>query len=121
MKNLFFLILLTISIISCKKIEGPGGTSAIRGTVKGSSYKAGKHEVLQIICTAGAELEHGDYWLLNTGDPTKQYYIYYTNPSWISNADPQLQGRIGIMVSFNYSDSNTDIANNTLTAITGTT
>lgn len=120
MKNLFLLILLTISIISCKKIEGPGGTSAIRGTVKGSSFKAGKHEVLQIICTTGAELEHGDYWLLNTGDPTKQYYIYYTNPTWISNADPQLQGRIGIMVSFNYSDSNTDIANNTLAAITST-
>lgn len=120
MKKLVLLTFLSLSIFSCKKIAGPGGTSAIRGEVKGSSFNAGQHEILQIICTAGSEIEHGDYWLLNTGDASKQYYIYYANPTWISNADPQLQGRIGIMVSFNYSDSNTDIANNTLTAITGT-
>ena len=122
MKKILYLISFTALVLSsaCKKIEGPGGTSAIRGEVKGSSFNAGQHEILQIICTAGSEIEHGDYWLLNTGDASKQYYIYYANPTWISNADPQLQGRIGIMVSFNYSDSNTDIANNTLSAITGT-
>ena len=102
MKKLVLFTFLSLSIFSCKKIAGPGGTSAIRGEVKGSSFNAGQHEILQIICTAGSEIEHGDYWLLNTGDASKQYYIYYANPTWISNADPQLQGRIGIMVSFNY-------------------
>lgn len=117
MRTLIIYTLLTFSLLSCKKIEGPGGTSAIRGEVKGSSFKAGQHEVLQVLCTAGIQLEHGDYWLLNTADPTKQYYIYYDNPTWVSNPDPQLQGRIGIMVPFNYSDSNLDIANNTQAAI----
>lgn len=121
MKNLILIGAIIMSALSCKKIEGPGGTSVIRGTVKGSSFSAGRHEVIQVICTAGIELEHGDYWILNTGDPLKQYYIYYSNPTWISNADPALQGRIGIMVSFNYSDSNTEIAENTQAAIAATT
>lgn len=121
MKKIILLSVLILSSLSCKKIEGPGGTSAIRGEVKGNSFKAGQHEVLQIICTGGQEIEHGDYWILNTGDPSKQYYIYYSNPTWISNADPQLQGRIGIMISFNYSDSNTEIATNTLAGLSGIT
>lgn len=121
MKKFLVFAILAMGFLSCKKIEGPGGTSAIRGQVKGSSFKAGQHEVLQVICTAGSLLEHGNYWILNTGDPTKQYYVYYKNPTWISNADPQLQGRIGIMVTFNYSDSNADIASNTQTAIASVT
>lgn len=117
MKSLVLFSILFLSFSSCKKIEGPGGTSAIRGVVKGNHFKAGQHEVLQVICTTGGQIEHGDYWLLNTGNPSKQYYIYYKNPTWISNADPQLQGRIGIMVTFNYSDSNVEIATNTQAAI----
>lgn len=120
MKKLVLSCAIILVALSCKKIEGPGGTSAIRGTVKGSSFKAGRNEVTQVTCTAGIELEHGDYWILNTGDPTKQYYIYYSNPTWISSADPQLQGRIGIMVSFNYSDSNAEIAAQTQAAIAAT-
>jgi hypothetical protein len=120
MKPVILVITLLLGFVSCNKIEGPGGTSAIRGTVKGSSFSAGRQEVTQVTCTAGIELEHGDYWILNTGDPSKQYYIYYSNPSWISNADPQLQGRIGIMVSFNYSDSNAEIAAQTQAAIAAT-
>lgn len=120
MKKLVLSCAIILVALSCKKIEGPGGTSVIRGTVKGSSFKAGRNEVTQVTCTAGIELEHGDYWILNTGDPTKQYYIYYSNPTWISSADPQLQGRIGIMVSFNYSESNAEIAAQTQAAIAAT-
>lgn len=49
------------------------------------------------------------------GEPL--YYVWYNNPTWVSNGDPQLQGRTGIQVNFNYSDSNLEIANATITAI----
>jgi hypothetical protein len=119
MKKILYIISFTALVLSsaCKKIEGPGGTSAIRGQVIGSTSKAGESEITQVICTAGIELEHGDYWLLNTSDPNKLYYVYYDNPTWISISDPQLQGRIGIMVSFNYSDSNIEIAEKTRLAL----
>ena len=119
MKKILYIISFTALVLSsaCKKIEGPGGTSAIRGQVVGSTSEEGESEITQVICTAGIELEHGDYWLLNTSDPNKLYYVYYDNPTWISASDPQLQGRIGIMVSFNYSDSNIEIAEKTRLAL----
>ena len=81
MKKILYLISFAALVLSsaCKKIEGPGGTSAIRGQVIGSTSEAGESEITQVICTAGIELEHGDYWLLNTSDPNKLYYVYYDN------------------------------------------
>jgi hypothetical protein len=113
MRQSFIILALLVLITSCKKVEGPGGTSAIRGKIVGSTSEAGESEITQVICSAGMELEHGDYWLLNTSNPNKLYYVYYDNPNWISASDPQLQGRIGLMVRFNYSDSNIEIAEKT--------
>lgn len=120
LKSLSFFIFSLFIFSSCKKIAGEGGTSAIRGTVTGTELATpGQAETTDVICTNGASIEHGDYWLLNSANTAKYYYIYYVNPNWISNADPQLAGRIGIPVSFNYSDSNLEIAQKTQTALAG--
>lgn len=117
MRQSFIIFSLLILITSCKKIEGPGGTSAIRGQLNGQDFSFGDKEITTISFTSGATIQHGDYWLLNSIDSSKLYYIYYTNPTWISSADPQLQGRIGVPVSFNYSDSNLEIAQRTLDSL----
>jgi len=121
MKKIIYFISLAVLLLNsaCKKIEGPGGTSAIRGNVTGHQVKNGDVEITEVTCTSGALLEHGNYWLLNTNIASKYYYIYYRNPTWISDADPHLAGRIGIEVVFNYSDSNLDIAQNTKIALDG--
>ena len=96
---------------SCvKKMVGPGGTSAIKGIVTGQDFKQGENEIQHITFTGGSQLEHGDYFLLNDLTYGANYYIYFSNPTWISPANPNLQGRIGLEVIFNYSDSNVDIA-----------
>ena len=105
---LLTMIFLTSSCI--KKIPGPGGSSAIKGVITGKEFKAGELEIQQITFTNGAQLEHGDYFLLNKVTGNSNYYIYFKNPNWVSPADPALDGRIGLEVVFNYSDSNTEIA-----------
>ncbi len=93
-----------------KKNVGPGGTSGITGSVTGQDFKQGKNEIQHITFTSGAQLEHGDYFLLNDLTSGVNFYIYFTNPNWISSANPNLEGRTGLEVVFNYSDSNVDIA-----------
>ncbi len=93
-----------------KKNVGPGGTSAIKGTVTGQDFKQGENEIQHITFTSGSQLEHGDYFLLNDLTSGTNYYIYFSNPNWISSANPNLQGRTGLQVVFNYSDSNVGIA-----------
>jgi hypothetical protein len=119
MKKIIYFFTLAVLLLNtaCNKIEGPGGTAAIRGKVTGHQVKNGDVEITEVTCTTGALLEHGDYWLLNTNLTSKYYYIYYSNPTWISDADPHLAGRIGIEVVFNYSDSNIEIAQNTKIAL----
>jgi hypothetical protein len=105
---------------SCKKVEGPGGTAAIRGKVMGSTVdqvKPGDAEIINVTVKNGADIEHGEYWLLNGPTNGELYYIWYNNPTWVSNGDPQLQGRTGIQVDFNYSDDNVTIAMNTVAAL----
>jgi hypothetical protein len=105
------LLFLSITFSSCvKKNPGPGGTSAIKGKVTGQDFNAGENEIQQIIFTGGAQIEHGDYFLLNEVKDGNNYYVYFKNPNWVSPADPAIQGRVGIEVIFNYSDSNLDIA-----------
>jgi hypothetical protein len=118
-----YLFVFGIILMSgCTKIEGTGGTSALRGKVTGTELASmGKAEQTDVICTNGASLEHGDYWLLNSSNTAKYYYIYYVNPTWISDPDPHLAGRIGVAVSFNYSDSNLEIAQKTQTALASIT
>ena len=109
-----------ISITSCNK-DGLGGTASIEGVVMGMDHSYAKNEITQVSFTNGNSVEHGDYWLLNSPDLNNYFYIWYDNPTWISNGDPGLQGRIGIKVSFNYSDSNIEIATRTMEAIANTT
>jgi hypothetical protein len=105
------LIGLIVTTFSCvKKNPGPGGTSAINGKVTGQDFIAGENEIQQITFTSGAQIEHGDYFLLNEVKDGNNYYIYFKNPTWVSSANPNIQGRIGLEVVFNYSDANTTIA-----------
>lgn len=115
-----FLTLLSVAILSCNK-EGQGGTSIIKGQLKGQDHSSSKAEVTEVIITNGNSVEHGDYWLLNTPSTNNYFYVWYDNPTWVSNGNPNLAGRTGIKVTFNYSDSNTDIATNTANAITAVT
>lgn len=108
---LLLLIVLFITTFSCvKKYPGQGGTSAIKGKVTGQDFIAGENEVQQITFTSGSQIEHGDYFLLNEVKDGNNYYIYFKNPTWVSAANPNIQGRIGLEVVFNYSDANTTIA-----------
>lgn len=118
MKKFFAIIFISSTFIACNKDEGPGGTSSIEGTVTGREFEPSRGEITEVIFTAGSELEHGDYWILNTPVGGTFYYIWYENPTWITDGDPHLDGRTGIPVSFNYSDSNLDIATNTSAALT---
>jgi hypothetical protein len=115
--SLFALAVFALLITACNKTEGPGGTSTIRGTVWGRSYNAAQKEITEIIVSPGSQLEHGDFWVINAPLGGTFYYIWYDNPTWVSNGDPQLEGRTGIGVSFNYSDSNLEIAQNTADAL----
>lgn len=115
--NLLFISIAVTLLASCKKAEGPGGTSSINGIVVSKNHGSAKAEITEIIFTNGLQVEHGDYFLLNTPNSDKYYYVWYDNPTWISNGDPMLLGRIGISVEFNYSNSNTAIADSTLTAL----
>ncbi|MBK6527814.1 MAG: hypothetical protein IPO32_09370 [Crocinitomicaceae bacterium] len=117
MKKIAVFICIASTLIACNKEEGPGGTSSIEGTVTGREFEPARAEITEVIFTAGSELEHGDYWILNTPIGGTYYYIWYDNPTWISDGDPYLEGRTGIAVEFNYSDSNIDIATNTSTAL----
>jgi hypothetical protein len=120
--KLFLKVFVVITILigflsSCKKIAGPGGTSVIRGKVVGVINSTGEPEALDIIVKNGNDIEHGDYFILNGVANGSLYYIWYNNPTWVSNGNPNLQGRIGIQVNFNYSDSNLDVANATFAAM----
>lgn len=112
------LLLAALIFANCKKYAGPGGTSVIQGKVTFSEENLGEGELTQITVSSGVQLEHGDYWLYN-GANGNLYYIWYNNPTWISNGDPQLTGRMGIKVDFQYSDSNIDIAMATKLALEG--
>jgi hypothetical protein len=116
---LFFTLMFTL--VGCNKTEGPGGTSTIRGKVMGKEYNEAKNEITEIICSPGSEVEHGDFFILNAPADQELFYVWYNNPTWVSDGDPALAGRTGIEVSFNYSDSNIDIATNTANAIIANT
>jgi len=117
LSNFSYILSLSILLFSCNKQEGLGGTSIIKGKLIGQNHSSAKAEVTEIIFTNGSSVEHGDYWLLNTPNTNNYFYIWYNNPSWVTNGDPSLVGRTGIKVTFNYSDSNIEIAKNTKDAI----
>ena len=104
------IILVALFTIACNKDEGPGGTSTIKGKLVGVNHGFGEAEVTQVLFTNGTEVEHGDYWLLNSPSTNNYFYIWYNNPIWVTSGDPFLSGRIGREVDFNYYDSNLQIA-----------
>lgn len=117
MKRILLAAIMSSALLACNKEAGPGGTSILQGTVVVSDHENGDYEVTEVYFTPGLEIEHGDYWILNTPEGYSQFYIYYDNPDWVSSADPGLEGRTGIAVSFQYSDSNVEIASATEDAL----
>jgi hypothetical protein len=110
LKSILFAALVALTLSSCEKIAGPGGTSSITGTVSGINSSAGQYEVIEITVTPGSILEHGDYFIVNqlSGD---NFYFYFNNPVWVTSADPALQGRTGVQIDFSYDDTDLEIAN----------
>jgi hypothetical protein len=117
MKRIFLSCIVAALLFSCNKTEGPGGTSSLTGFVRSQDHQSAAVEISEVLFTQGLSVENGDYWVLNNPVGVEQFYIYYDNPTWVSPSDPNLEGRTGIEVSFNYSDSNVEIATNTMTAI----
>ncbi|NOQ74192.1 MAG: hypothetical protein GQ574_19445 [Crocinitomix sp.] len=117
MTKIILSCIAAVLLISCNKTEGPGGTSSITGFVKSQNHQSAQVEISEVLFSQGLSVEHGDYWVLNNPIGAEQFYIYYDNPTWPSESNPSLAGRTGIEVSFNYSDSNVEIAANTMAEI----
>ena len=117
MTKTILTICAAVLLIACNKTEGPGGTSSITGFVKSQDHQSAQVEISEVLFTQGLSVEHGDYWVLNNPIGVEQFYIYYDNPTWPSDANPNLAGRTGIAVEFNYSDSNVEIATHTMEEI----
>ena len=109
-----------VSLTACTKIEGSGGTSAVTGAVQGRTYSSNgggaEQEVTQVILPEGSSISDGDYILLNTPNGGTLYYIWY---KWVNGVqqDPNLSGRTGVQVDFDFSESNAIVATNTLAAL----
>ncbi len=125
--NRIFILACIVSVgfTSCKKVEGPGGSSSITGILKGQtiqgSSSAAKSEVTHVTITHangidGSILDNSDYFLLNTPNGGLYYYVWYENTNF-SGQDPYLSGRTGIKVTYSNSESNELIAMSTVTAI----
>lgn len=111
-----------VSLTACKKEAGSGGTSAITGTVEGRTYSNGgsgeaEQEVTQIILPDGSDINDAEYILLNTPNGGTLYYVWF---KWTSGVqpDPNLSGRTGIQVTYDFTESNTTVAANVLAALT---
>ena len=125
--NRIFILacILSVGFTSCKKVEGPGGSSSVTGTLMGKTIQgssgAAKFEVTHVTITHangvdGSILDNSDYFLLNTPNGGTYYYVWYENTNF-PGQDPGLSGRTGIKVTYSNSESNVVIATNTLTAI----
>ena len=99
-KTILVALAMGLVLTACNK-EGEGGTSIISGTLIGQNHSSSKSEVTEVIITNGLEVEHGDYWLLNSPSTNNYFYIWYDNPTWVSNGDPTLNGRTGIPITCN--------------------
>jgi hypothetical protein len=120
-KFLFVLIGGTLLLSSCNKEAGSGGTSAITGNLTGKTYSSNggannEAEVTQITIPHGSNINDGEYILLNTPNGGTQYYLWF---KWNNGVqpDPNLAGRTGIQVTFNFTESNSTVAANAVTAI----
>ncbi|OFZ41247.1 MAG: hypothetical protein A3D92_23435 [Bacteroidetes bacterium RIFCSPHIGHO2_02_FULL_44_7] len=106
---------------ACKKDAGAGGTSSITGTVSGRIYSNSngsdaEAEVTQITIPDGAVIEDGDYVLLNTPAGGGAYYIWFHWSSGVA-PDPGLIGRTSIQVTYDFTETNVEVAANVLAAL----
>lgn len=113
-----------ISFTGCKKEAGSGGTSAITGHITAKKYatngsNSDEAEITQIIIPNGEDIADGDYILLNTPAGGTLYYLWF---KWNNGVqpDPNLAGRTGIQVTFDFTETNSMVAANALTAINAT-
>jgi len=120
-----FIVCSIFLFTSCKKVEGPGGTSAITGNLagvtSGGSGSDPEQEVTTVVCVhadgiGGSILDNSDYFLLHTPNNGTTYYVWYENTNWLGQ-DPGLSGRTGIKVTYSNSESSTTIATSTAAAI----
>lgn len=117
-----FLICGCVAIsLACKKEAGSGGTSSIVGTITGTNYDGvnidpAEKEITHITIPDGADIADAEYVLLNTPNGGNQYYIWF---DWVGGVDPDpgLVGRTGIPVSYDFTETNVEVASNALTAI----
>jgi len=110
-----------VSLTACKKEEGSGGTSSITGNVSGRTYSTNgggdaEQEVTQIIIPDGSDINDAEYILLNTPNGGTLYYVWF---KWNNGVqpDPNLAGRTGIQVTYDFVESNATVAANTLAAL----
>ncbi|MDC3252711.1 carboxypeptidase-like regulatory domain-containing protein [Crocinitomicaceae bacterium] len=116
---LIFALGSVITLSGCRKEAGSGGTSAIVGHVEAhssNSNNTNEAEVTQIIIPNGEDIADGDYILLNTPTGGTLYYLWF---KWNNGVqpDPNLAGRTGIQVTFDFTETNTQVAANTMSAI----
>lgn len=108
--------IIVLFTVGCKKTAGSGGSSSIKGKVSGVKASGNpKQEVTYITCVEGAIIDDNDYILLNSPGGTN-YYIWFDNTNW-TGGDPGLTGRTGIKVIYDFTQSNTTVATNVLSAI----
>ena len=110
-----------VGLTACKKEAGSGGTSSVTGNVSGRVYSdnngsSAEKEVTQIIIPDGSDINDAEYILLNTPNNGSYYYVWF---KWNNGVqpDPFLAGRTGIQVTYDFTESNTEIATNTAAAI----
>ena len=103
-----------ISFTGCKKEAGSGGTSAITGHITAKEYatngsNSDEAEITQIIIPNGEDIADGDYILLNTPAGGTLYYLWF---KWNNGVqpDPNLAGRTGIQVTFDFTETNSMVA-----------
>jgi hypothetical protein len=121
----FLFITMAVGLLAlgaCKKEAGSGGTSAITGSVSGREYYAtngdlSEAEVTEITVPDGADIEDGEYFLLNTPVGGSLYYVWFKWNNGVA-PDPGLLGRTGIQVDFDFTETNVEVAANIVAAIT---
>ena len=118
--NLCFALIIFV-LLSCEKIEGPGGSSAITGNLSGRSYTFSNNsneeqEITSITIPNGNNIEDGEYVLLNTPNGGTLYYIWFKWDNGLAPS-PNLSGRTPIQVTFSFTQSNTTVAQNMTNAI----
>ena len=106
---------------SCKKDAGSGGTSSITGVVTGRVYSGtngsqSEYEVTEITVPDGADIEDGEYILLNTPVGGSLYYVWFKWNNGVA-PDPGLLGRTGIQVDYDFTETNTEVAANIVAAL----